>query len=179
MRGRSGCSCWSKRSWGAPIASCGVVTAIEEGGLEPAWFEVVGCNGARLRTNAYDDFPDGARFVALLAAGEQVEWQAVESWADDPERSAAGLAALWRAAARGETDWSDDYGTELVFVTATGALRAAPDGGDVRVVERDGTTADGGSAYWTPEEIAEDPVLCMGAVVAAAGGGRVGGTVGS
>ena len=149
------------------------------GGLEPAWFEVVGCNGARLRTNAYDDVPDGARFVAVLVAGEQVEWQAVESWADDPERSAAGLAALWRAAARGETDWSDDYGTELVFATATGALRAAPDGGHVRVVERDGTTADGGSAYWTSEEIAEDPVLCMGAILAAAGGGRAGRAVGS
>ena len=71
------------------------------------------------------------------------------------------------------------YAGRPVFVTATGALRAAPDGEHVRAVERDGTTADGGSAYWTSEEIAEDPVLCMGAVVAAAGGGRVGGTVGS
>ena len=166
-------------AWRGVTNGEGLVATVEEQGPAPAWFEVVGRNGVRLRTNFYEDSPDGARFVAVLVDGEQVEWQAVESWADDPELTAAGLAALWRAAARGATGWSDDYGMELVFATATGALRADPDGAHVRVVEHDGTTADGGSTYWTSEEIAEDPVLCMGAILAAAGGGRAGRAVGS
>lgn len=133
-----------------------------------SWTTLTCGNGQTLRTNSYDGYEAGCRFVAVLDAdGAQLGWWPSEAWAD-PDRSTAVMSALWTSASGGGTVLDAEYGVELVVPLAGGEIRADPAGSYVRLLDATGAEVDGGSAYWTVEEWLADPELVMGAVLGAA-----------
>lgn len=135
-----------------------------------AWHTVAGSNGRRVRTNSYDDHPDGARFAAVLPADGDTPLLHLlaEQWAD-PATGEATMARLWHTAADGHTEWSDSYDVEIVFALADGgAVRCCPAGSYVRITDPDGEEFDDGSAYWIADEWRAEPELVMGAILGAA-----------
>lgn len=134
---------------------------------EQAWCSIELASGTTLRTNSFEDSPEGSRFLSLHAPDSTpLGWWATETVASSQD--ASELLTTLAHAARAEERWDDEYDVELHLALPAGALRICPDGTYIRVVTADGAELDGGSAYWTADEIAENPGEVLGAVLGAA-----------
>lgn len=135
---------------------------------ETAWCTVTGANGWSLRTNSYEDLPDGSRFVAVLdSAGNQQGWWESTAWAS-PGTVQVTLAAIGALVSDHDIVGDDEYGHEYRWGLTHGSLRVCPNGSYVRFCDADGEPVDDGSAYWVCDEFVEDPELVMGAVLGVA-----------
>jgi hypothetical protein len=131
-----------------------------------AWCRIPSTHGTALVTNSAQWSPDGATFVAVEAAGRRVGWWPSLAWAD-AATVCDTLAAIFTAAASGTVHCAD-HGLEWRMDLPSGSLRGCPSGTHVRVCDEQGSTLDGGSAYWVCDEFVDDPELVMGAVLGAA-----------
>ena len=138
-------------------------------GSTPAqlWCRIPTRDGAQLVTNAAEALPDGVLFVAVDDAdGDRAGWWPVTALDGDVAAATAMLAELCEATAA-ERVSGDEFGDEYVVAVAHGSLRICDAHSYVRVCDDTGAGLDGGSAYWTVDEIAEDPSLVWGAVLGA------------
>lgn len=131
---------------------------------------ITGTSGRTIRTNSAADVPAGSLFATVLTGdGKTAGHWLVESWQGGSQAACErAMATLWRTASAGTTVVDGDYGLELVFALAGGAVRACPDGTYVRLVDSIGDPVDGGSAYWVVDEWCEDPVEVLGAILGGA-----------
>lgn len=159
----------------AVAVTAGVVTVGTMGidtshlGTHPArmWCRIPTGTGAELVTNAAEDLPEGVQFVAVeRPSGTRVGWWATAPLTGDRAAVAEMLVGL-RDALGAELGRDDDFGDEYVVPVARGSLRICEAHSYVRVVDAGGVGLSEGSAYWTVDEIAEDPHLVWGAILGA------------
>jgi len=132
-----------------------------------AWTTIRGRNGRAIRTNSFQHYAAGSRFVAVIDSNAQIGWWPAETWAD-PQQARRAMAAIWQAASNSTVVYADAYGPEYSFELTRGSVRADVEGTYVRMLQADGSELDGGSAYWCDDEWVEDPELVLGAICGAA-----------
>lgn len=134
--------------------------------LPDTWISIPTRYGS-IATNSADSSPDGVSFVAAVnSTGTTTGWWATEVLTT-PEAATAMLAEL-AGALSVETVHTDEYGLERHIPVPAGALRVCTHHSYIRVVDHHDNGIADGSAYWTIDEITEDPALVWGAILGAA-----------
>lgn len=128
------------------------------------WLNFKASNGAVIATATVDLDPNGCRFWHYQAPDGSNSTVLTEACTPGPAAREA-LAAL---AATGTGTYTDDWGVEAVIdFDDAGSWHICTHGTYLRVTDSDNVPVDSGSAYWTDEEVAEDPVLVWGAIFGA------------